>query len=368
MSNPSKPTTLSFFYRIVEGTKSQDVSIGSKGNILRWGRGDDNLGQQWLLLPCGPNRVHIVTLEHHPKLHCMSVGSNGNILRWELGELGNDNQSFSFVNPNDKGQVNIVEHTKGEYVSVGTHGNILRWGRGTGDSQRFKLEPIQKLSEPKLDTSNRHEPGAIPFTHNQTNFDNPPPESKRYLIDELVYGSVYVDDPRYDNIITQVREHHFYILRREQYWKLEQFKVYGGATTERGKVSFTEGMRTVTSRSMEVTIGMSLGVDMGFKFEPKLEYKDIGISGQSAGASMSQKMSQQLKIHRTTSSEQHSSETREQEYVVEAGKKHAIAVWSLVDSFQLLTADRKRTVGHWEIKDSRFLRRESHSVALANAS
>src|SRR6516165_2047137 len=102
-------------------------------------------------------------------------------------------------------------------------------------------------------------------------------DSKPYLIGEVLEPAYFVHDMRYRSKVTQLLEHPFYRLRREQNWSVFSNKEYDGRTAHNETVTTKVGMTKEKSQEMELTIGMSLTADMGMKIDPKLTVKMIGI-------------------------------------------------------------------------------------------
>ncbi len=142
------------FFRILEGTKNEYVTIGSDGRICRWGKKgeSDAKDQQWCVYPVSEGCVMIQTLQNE---EFMTVMGGGEVRRW--GRSANQKeQTFRLTNFDDDGWFNIEENTRGECVGVGdpVFGVcfLVRWQKSGGKDQRFKLEAVEDFTPEPLAT------------------------------------------------------------------------------------------------------------------------------------------------------------------------------------------------------------------------
>lgn len=342
------------FYRIQEGTKEEYVSIGSNGNILRWADTGET-EQHWLIIPVSDSKCRIMTRSNG---EFMAVGSNGNIVRWKFED--EPAQEFSFVNES-KGWWNIQEGTKQEFVSVGSNGNILRWAKSNKNDQRFRLIPVASPRKPDVQKG-MYDPDTIPG-HPRITATNPdlPYASPRYLIGEMVVPAVLVDDSgSFSDRISQVEQNPYYVLTRERFWDRSSRRGYLMETTglqETRVVTVTQGVTEKESSSMERVTGMKVTVSGGFNL--KGTKKGAGEGG--ATASISQELTNQLKIAISSETTRMTEKSEQKTITFPAGQRLKLVAWSLVDRYTLKSTNG-RIVSQWEVVDVSTLIEDSFPI------
>jgi len=320
------------FYKIQEGTRNENVAIGSDGNILRWAD-TGGLEQQWLIIPVDVNKCK---LQNRQNGEFMAVGSDGNILRW--ADTGGPEQLFSFVNFAN-GWWNIQESTRNEFVAVGSNGNILRWGQTRGNDQKFRLVPVKPMVKPQLQPG-ECEPGAIGDIPRIGGFgDLPPGRTNAKLIAETLVPAVFVQgDSAYSDRVQQVGQNPYYILRREQYWDRSgdrgDYYEHDGYREFIKGATVKFGFSQTNANSIENTLGVKVSASGEFTYG-------------GATASLSTEISKELKV-KTSQETTVTSERTETFQVTFPKERFVYAVWSMVDHFKLLNMQRK-LVREWEI-------------------
>ena len=329
------------FYRLKEQTKGEYVSIGSNGNVLRW-RDTKGTEQVWLPVPVGENQVQFMTRQEGHLGEYLAVGSDGNILRWS--ESGKDDQIFELVNPTRDGCWEIKEGTKGERVAVGSNGNILRWKPSRGKDQKFKLEPWKAAAKPRLQAGECG-PGEIGDPPRILSFEGPLPErSEVHLIAETLLPATVVHDDEFGDLIVQVEQTPYYILRREQFWDRSGergfSRYHAGKTEEVFQRTLRYLVTNTSGRSSETAVRLEFGVNGG--------YSRKSGGGPSISLALSRKVSNELKTteHQTEQIE------KEQEYVYRqtfpVGDPFRLVAWTLVDRYTLMRTSRT-PVAVWEV-------------------
>lgn len=328
-------------YEIQEGTKNERVAVGSNGNILRWAP-DGKDDQRWVIAAADDNHCRIETVSNR---EFMAVGWNGNILRW--AETGGPEQLFSFINPTPDGWWNIQENTKQEYVAVGWDGNILRWAWSGHMDQRFRLIPINEKPAPIV-SPGQYKPGQLPDIPRIETVGVPPPErSDYYLIGEVSIPATLVADPLYGDRVSQVQANPYYILRRQQYWDRGQDQYRGYYVDNNGanvneQFTLKVGVSDTVTKSVESTLSFKLTASGSISL--KLLNGAI-----SPSASISDEISQSLKVTTTTQTVDTTEITSQETVQLPAGKRTVEARWCLVDRYELHRASDQSLLDSWEI-------------------
>lgn len=326
------------FYKIKEFTKGELVSVGSDGNILRWGEtGEDT--QKWLIVPIDNDRCKIITKQNG---EYMSIDPFGNIRRWALvpDEKQNE-QIFKFVNPDDQGRYNIQESTKNEFVAVGSNGNILRWAESHQDDQRFQLIQDNPPIKPQPRKS-EVEPGDIGDIPRLTGYDAKLPEKTQLiLVGETIIPSVMINDNRYSDKLSQFLACPYYKLSRYQYWDRRTGRGalldHDGKTETTRTIEVTTGISETESLTVEKTVGFKITIGLGFNFEG------------GATASLGFEITNELKTTYSTETTKMKETTRRITWQFKIGKRTLKALWSLVDHYELRRAPDDSEVTSWEI-------------------
>lgn len=318
------------FFKIMESTKDEYVSVGSNGNILRWGNTND-LDQVWAIYPVknsqGEKRYRIQSLSNK---EFMSVGTDGNILRW--GYLDNDSQLFDLKKTSGGGYT-IVEGTTGENVSVGSNGNIIRWQASGGNEQIFFLMPYDPKTMP---TTAKIGGGQTAYNAMRipqpAGMDNPEEELElvrgdKYIVSEDLVPATLVDDPNYATKIDQINSSPYYYLVRRQYYSPNPiYLAPGESKSESIEMDYSFSSTHVTQISQKVSWGLEASVSASYEgataslkanYENSKEYLDR----------TEQNTSESYKIKRTA------------ELTSPATVDFTIVVWQLMNEYTLYDSD-----------------------------
>ncbi len=327
-------------FRIRENTKNEFVAIGSDGNILRWAASDGD-EQLWLPIPAADGKVKFMTPMKGSAGEYMAVGTDGNIRRWK--NTGGKEQAFRLVNPLPGDWWEIQESTQSEYVAVGTYGNILRWGRTGQKDQQFKFEPWRPTPKPDLETGGLA-PGQIDdIPRLDSEGKDPPESSETYFIAETILPATVVNDGDFSEILAQVQQSPYYILRREQFWDRTGdrgfLREHAGKTKEEYKKVIRYLVTNTAGRSSESTLGIEFGVKGGYARSSTLG---------TISVELSTKITNQLKTKEYEEQQIEKETTYEFKRTLKVGPPFKIVGWSLVDRYSIMRIDRK-LVAQWEV-------------------
>ena len=318
------------FFKIMESTKGEFVSVGSDGNILRWGN-DNSLHQVWAIYPVTDSKDEKkYRIQSLANKEFMSVGSNGNILRW--GYLDSDAQLFD-LKKTSNGKLTIIEGTLGQNVAVGWDGNIIRWQASGGPEQEFSLIPYDLkampagakigLGETAFRANRIPQPAGIDSADSHVEFV----EGDKYLVSEDLMPATLVDDPKFATKIDQINSSPYYYLVRRQYYRPNRTTVSPGEIkSEFEEMDYSFSSSQITQISQKVTWGLEASVSAAYKSATaslKASYENSKEYLQRS----EQNTSKSYKITRTV--ELHSPATID----------FTIVVWQLMNEYTLYDAD-----------------------------
>lgn len=345
----------SCFFNLRELTRHEYVSIGSDGNILRWGAAP-GFAPKWLIVPAdAAGHCRIYTVQNG---ECMTVGSDGNILRG--ADTHGPEQLFKFVNHRQSDDsYDIQENTHGEFVAVGSDGNILRWAGTGGEEQRFILEvtDIFQHDPETIARILRNRPlypdaDAVPPPPAMTTlWSNPVATKEDYWIGVDTLSSVFVNDPSYSNKIEQVRRHPYYYLCRTRHWEKVSDRLCQRGLSQSQTVVVTHGCSCHDLRSIEATIGVIVGTKLGGKIgrEPG---KGGGISARIGGELNFQYSWQRGELEEMARKhEEYHRETETVEFV--PTEECRLVLWQLVDQYTLFDTALRAVCEPWTVYSGR---------------
>jgi Insecticidal Crystal Toxin, P42 len=334
------------FFRIIEGTKNEYVSIGADGRICRWGKldGEEEKRQQWCIYPVSDGSVMIQTLQNE---EFMSVTAGGPVRRWAKSSNPAE-QSFHLVNFDNDGWFNIEEMTRGEYLGVGepVFGVcfLVRWQKTGGKEQQFKLEAVEGFKPEPMATLQPQGPSLPP--QKIESFDKYQVRTERQLISQEVVSSLCVNDPYYTSKISQVRSRPYYYLSRYQLWDSSSgygfYKVFDGRERKVAvEVTVKRGFSRTDTREARQMIGWSVEAEVATKLTGKATMKDPETGAQGE---VIKELSASLKANYKNETEL--SEKNEEKFETERtvtyklsyearGKRFMVVQWGLVDEYEL---------------------------------
>ncbi len=343
------------FFNLRELTKREWVSIGSDGNILRWGA-SPAFAPKWVVMPVdGAGHCKIYTVSNG---ECMAVGSNGNIQRW--ANTHGPEQLFRFVNfrASDR-SCNIQENTRQEFVAVGSNGNILRWPATGGEEQRFILEAVDEflpdpatLEQVIAGRTMCATPDAVPPHPTMATLSGSPSAPKEdYLIGVDVLPSVFVDDGSYTNKVWQVRQHPYYYLSRTRHWEKVSDRLFQHGQRQSYTAEVTHGCSCRDLRAIEKTIGMVVGAKLGGE-AGHAAGKEVGPTAKIAGELNFQFSWQRRELEEMERNrEEYHTEAETVEFV--PSEECRLVLWQLVDRYTLYDSTPRPVRESWTVYSGR---------------
>ena len=194
-----------------------------------------------------------------------------------------------------------------------------------GQNQRFRFEFVGEYTLPHTGL----EVGVLgPIPSPSSIDDNLPAETLPVPIEERMLPYFAVNDTLSRD--TAVKTSPYYSIRREAFWRRTLEKRFEGPSRTE-KFSFVSGMTEVTSRSVEATLGLSLGSEV------------------SGPAKLTKMFNLSLKVTDTTSTTTTFTTTIEREFTYKGGAPLLLVEYVLVDRFTIRRTDGTAVTIPWEI-------------------
>ncbi|MGC9299134.1 RICIN domain-containing protein [Bacillus cereus] len=332
----------------------------SPGKIVQVGWGADSDGDvleqfppdryqdawhQFLFVPLDYGNYAIVC-KNSGKVVSVSHRDNGDgrwIEQWDWLSDVND-QEAQHIKLNDtpnSGTYYFQFQHSGKYMAVSwrnsNDGNYMeQWQFEGKDWQQFKVEELSNsITLPTATIKPR--PVAPDYTG--TNINETLPESSEKAITAASLVPFFmVDDPFYNDSATQFNASPYYLLEKTEQW----IRISTNIVSPGDKIVYTRkvGISEAHQTTMQSTVDMSLGVDIGLQFR--------ALSG-----ALSANISTQLSMTESTTTTQMKEETITREILNNADESDSFTIYQLETQFHLKRSDRSYVIDPWAARFER---------------
>jgi hypothetical protein len=195
----------------------------------------------------------------------------------------------------------------------------------TDDAQLVRFvayEPISNVPALKEGDGN---PGSHDLEQLKLeSFDQAPVrETPRRLVGTALVAFPFVHDDW--SLGERMRRSPYYLLKRECYWSLQDWRHYSGAGQRTTTITVYQGLSTTTENSLEKTFAVAIGSDGTYKSSDEVGLK-FALSAGSTWKESKQVTREEYAEHTQT-------------VAFPEGKRVAVAVWRLVNVYTLIRAD-----------------------------
>lgn len=258
-----------------------------------------------------------------------STKDGARVIQWNYNNTDNEKWSFEsngnayLIKSHHTGKVMAVKN-----ASMDNGADIVMWG-GVTPNHLWTFQPLGTFSLPATPTV-----GNLPDIPRFTGPGQNLPDTTNPVVTAYAYfPCIMVEDSW--GVALKMNETPYYLLKKQEYWeKVFQQDIPAHSTFEKEEIS---GMRTTEQRTMERTVGITVGKDAGFSFK--------GVS-----ASISRQVTAELKVTYSVTTEEMKEYKTKYVYDNPTGTNTSYAKYQRVVEYLLLRTNGTQISSVWTVK------------------